>query len=131
MATDGGQPWRDRSCYLPLYSCHLQPKLLKSLNATDTKHTIPEERASVWIFCPSSLKRSRNGNPTNPFASNSSNSTPRWRRRKPNAIRVWGMPSAAVTSSRKLQPNDYPGGTHSLSDVLKLSFSQWKWCPDI
>ena len=31
MATDGGQPWRDRSCYLALYSCHLQTKPLKAL----------------------------------------------------------------------------------------------------
>ena len=65
----------------------------KSLKPPDTKHRF-------WIFCPSSLKRGRNGNPANPFASNScnSNSTPRWR--KPNAIRASG--NANAISSRKL-----------------------------
>ena len=84
----------------------------KSLKPPDTKHRF-------WIFCPSSLKRGRNGNPANPFASNScnSNSTPRWR--KPNAIRASG--NANAISSRKLHlafPHKLPTAvrTHSLSD---------------
>ena len=103
--------------------CHRRPRVLKALN-----HLIQNP---VWIFWPSSLKRGRNGNPANPFASNScnSNSTPRWR--KPNAIRASG--NAIAISSRKLHlafPHKLPtaGGTLSLSDYI-CSPIEWWWCP--
>ena len=111
MATDGGQPWRDRSCYLAV-SMSPADQSTKSLKPPDTKHRLD--------LLPIVFEKGRNGNPANPFASNSSvTAIARLAGGNPVQYEPRGMPMQYRRGNciLLLQTNYQAAGrTHSLSD---------------
>ena len=89
--------------------CHLRPKIL-SQRIWNKRHNTLEKSSRLDLLPRLCLKRGRNGNPENPFPSNS---THRWKRRKPNPSSAYAgptLPVAAISSLQPMFPTDYQGG---------------------